>query len=82
MDLEDIMTGDSRLFCLTNTASCCRHTDTDEGVGRLGVWYLPDGSEAPSYGMKFSRDRGTSFVALARGAAMHDFRCTHWTVQV
>ena len=69
VDLEDIMVDDdeSRLFCLTNTASCCRGSDT--GSDGVGVWYLPDGTEAPGGAREsgFRRDRGTSFVALARG---------------
>ena len=77
--LEDITTGDGRLFCLTNTASCCRASDTPDGVGGVGLWYFPDGTEVPGSGSRFSRDRGTSFVALSRGSSSNVatglFRC-------
>ena len=79
VDLEDITTGDGRLFCLTNTASCCRMTDTPDGVGGVGVWYFHDGTEVPGSSAGFSRDRGTSFVALSRGSSSNVvtglFRC-------
>ena len=77
--LEDLTTGDGGLFCLTNTASCCRMTDTPHGVGGVGVWYFPDGTEVPGSSTGFSRDRGTSFVALSRGSSSNVatglFRC-------
>ena len=84
VDLEDVTTGDDttsdgRLFCLTNTASCCRARDTPHGVGGVGVWYFPDGTEVPGSGSGFSRDRGTSFVALSQryssNVATGLFRC-------
>ena len=79
MDLDDITTGDGRLFCLTNTASCCRASDTPGGVGGVGVWYFPDGTEVPRSSSGFNRDRGTSFVALSRGSSSNVvtglFRC-------
>ena len=77
--LEDITTGDGRLFCLTNTASCCRASDTPDGVGGVGVWYSPDGTEVSGSGSGFSRDRGTSFVALSHESSSNVatglFRC-------
>ena len=79
VDLDDIITGDGRLFCLTNTDSCCRASDTPDGVGGVGVWYFPDGTEVPGSSTGFSRDRGTSFVALSRGSSSNVatglFRC-------
>ena len=79
MDLGDITTGDGRLFCLTNTASCCRASDTPDGVGGVGVWYFPDSAVVPGSSSGFSRDRGTSFVALSRGSSSNVatglFRC-------
>ena len=65
VDLEDISSGDGRLFCLTNTAACCRNADTESGG--IGTWYFPDASELPGmagHASGFDRDRGASFVAL------------------
>ena len=79
MDLDDITTGDGRLFCLTNTASCCRMTDTPPRIKGVGLWYFPDRTEVPGDGVGFSRDRGTNFVALSRGSSSNVatglFRC-------
>ena len=69
IDLEDIRTGDGRLFCLTNTASCCRSRETPDEVGGVGFWYFPDGTEVPGSSSGFSRDRGKRFVALSRGSS-------------
>ena len=79
VDLDDITTGDGRLFCLTNTASCCRASDTPDGVGGVGLWYFPDLTEVPGSCGGFSRDRGTSSVALSHESSSNVatglFRC-------
>ena len=79
VDLEDITTGDGRLFCLTNTASCCRSRETPDRIVGVGVWYFPDGTEVPGSSGGYSRDRGASFVALSRGSSSNVatglFRC-------
>ena len=61
VDLEGI-TGGSDLLCLTNTVACCRNAET--GSGGVGAWFFPDGAIVPGSGRGFSRDRGTSLVAL------------------
>ena len=61
--LEDITTGDGRLFCLTNTASCCGSTDT--GSVGVGDWFFPNGTSVPPRDSLLTRERGTSFVALS-----------------
>ena len=77
VDLEDITTGDGRLFCLTNSSSCCRSTDT-RGVG-VGEWFFPNGTSVPPRDSLLTRERGTSFVALSRrttsNVATGLFRC-------
>ena len=65
--LEDITTGDGRLFCLTNTASCCRAIDT--GSVGVGEWFFPNGTSVPPRDSLLTRERGTSFVALSRGSS-------------
>ena len=76
---EDITIGDGSMFCLTNTDSCCRASDTPDGVGGVGLWYFPDSTVVPGSSSGFSRDRGTSFVALSRGSSSNVatglFRC-------
>ena len=61
VDLEEI-TGGSDLFCLTNTAACCKHRDT--GSGPAGQWFFPNGTQIPNTAPGFSVDRGRGSIAL------------------
>ena len=74
VDLDDITTGDGRLFCLTNTDSCC-----DIRGSGVGEWFFPNGTSVPPRDSVFTRERGTSFVALSRrsisNVATGLFRC-------
>lgn len=57
------------LFCLTNSTTCCRSSDTP-GVGGVGEWYFPNNGSAVSRvqggGDSIYRDRGPSVVRLHR----------------
>ena len=46
--LEDIGEDGGALLCITNLTACCRASDTGVIVGRLGNWYLLNGSRVPS----------------------------------
>ena len=63
VDLRDIMLDDSRLFCLTNSAFCCRNRDANR-TGAIGLWYFPNDTVVPGKSSGINRDRGASFVAL------------------
>ena len=79
IDLEDIRTGDDRLFCLTNTASCCRSRETPNGVGGVGFWYFPNRSVYPSgnrmrHALSYSSgsERTVSIGSYSSGSATFD----------
>ena len=63
VDLEQIM-GGSDLFCFTNTTQCCNDGNT------AGVWHFPNGALVPDSGSGFSREAGTSFIALAYSSSL------------
>ena len=67
MVLTDIGEATSALFCLTDSAQCCRGGDNPNGGG-LGEWYFPDGIvvQAGSEGGNLYRNRDKSIVRLNR----------------
>ena len=69
VDIDDIGEEDeAALLCVTNLTQCCRGSDTPDGVGALGVWLYPNGTEVliQSRGDDFYRNRNRSVVRLNR----------------
>ena len=60
INIRDIGTGDSALFCVTDRENCC------SGANRLGEWYYPDGGRVSiqNAGEDFYRNRGNRVVRL------------------
>ena len=63
MDLGDIMLEDNYLFCLTNSAYCCKTGDTNR-TGNRGMWYFPNGTAVRGRPPGINHARGASFIAL------------------
>ena len=69
VDIDDIGEGDeAALLCVTDLKQCCRGINTPGGVGALGVWLYPNGTDVllPGSGDDFYRNRNRSVVRLNR----------------
>ena len=65
VDVDDIGEGDTALLCHTNDTDCCTNAQTGTDVA-LGKWFFPGGTNVPSSGSNFFRNRGQSVVRLNR----------------
>ena len=67
VDIDNIGEGDDgALLCVTDLMHCCHGQDTPDGVGVLGKWVYPNGTDVGIQDSDddFYRDRGPSVVRL------------------
>ena len=44
ISISDIGEGDDALLCVTDLRDCCKNSQTPSGIGALGDWFYPNGS--------------------------------------
>ena len=68
VNITEIGTNNTSLFCLTNNTDCCEHSSNDNNDFSLGTWMLPNGveiAERSSYkSQSFSVSRSPNAVFL------------------